>query len=771
MPRIFRIALTVFSASLLAAPLAVCQSASQSASQPAPLTVEAIFGHEPLTGTPPDGVTWSPDSKLLSYLEGGELIGVEAATGQRKVLVSQSRLAALNQAGGSEQDRDHRERYKMASYLWAPDSQHLLFDAGGRIWLYDLKSGIGIEAGFSGEASGDTPAFSPDGKAIAYVRDHGLTVVRSGDPGGNTAPVNIAPAPNANTMNGEVDWVYAEELAARQNFFWSPDSTHIACLQMNEEHVPQYPLTDWIPTHAKNEMQRYPQPSDPNPEVRVGVINARGGKTSWIRLPDDGGHESDGSSHEPSGSDHEYVPRFGWVDRHTVWIETLSRDQKHRAVYFADIAGSRDAVRMLDVADDKYLDDNYDVWVAGGAIVLISWKDGHSHIYLYSYDEGNPLSGPAAAPKQLTSGNWDVDAVLAVDAAHKTVFYTSNENAALEKQIARVNFFGERKQLTTAAGTHEGNISPDGTAFVDVFSTRMDPPRMSLCRPRNNDIDGECHEFWSSHPLDSYRIPAPVELTVKAADGTTLYATLLLPAGGRGIKSVPLIVNPYGGPGAQTVQNHWDSSLLFDALLAQRGFAVLHADNRGMAGRGREFEQAAYRDFGKVQLSDQLAALDAALEKFPQLDPKRLGWWGWSWGGTFTLYAMTHSDRFVAGVSVAPVTDWRNYDSIYTERYMGLPAEAADAYKAGSVVESATHLKGRLLLVHGTGDDNVHIENSVQFLDKLVDAGIPYDFQIFPRKTHAIAGPAARTELFNRIVAHFEQYLKPDTQPDANTEK
>jgi dipeptidyl-peptidase 4 len=189
---------------------------------------------------------------------------------------------------------------------------------------------------------------------------------------------------------------------------------------------------------------------------------------------------------------------------------------------------------------------------------------------------------------------------------------------------------------------------------------------------------------------------------------------------------------------------------------------VLHADNRGMAGQGRTFEQAAYHDFGPVQLEDQLTVVDAALAQYPQLDPKRLGWWGWSWGGTFTLYALTHSDRFRAGVSVAPVTDWRNYDSIYTERYMGLPTENPDQYHDDSVVNSAANLKGQLLIAHGTGDDNVHIENTVQFVQKLIEAGIPYDLQIFPRKTHSIAGSDARTELYDRILAQFEMYLKPE---------
>jgi dipeptidyl-peptidase 4 len=222
-----------------------------------------------------------------------------------------------------------------------------------------------------------------------------------------------------------------------------------------------------------------------------------------------------------------------------------------------------------------------------------------------------------------------------------------------------------------------------------------------------------------------------------------------------------LIVNPYGGPHEQRVANKWKDDLLFDELLAQHGFAVLHADNRGMGNRGRAFAQAAYRNFGPVQLEDQLTVVDAALDKYPQLDPKRLGWWGWSWGGTFTLYAMTHSDRFRAGVAVAPVTDWRDYDSVYTERYLSRPGDDPQGYRDFSVVNSAAKLKGHLLLVHGTGDDNVHMENTVQFVQKLIEAGIPYDLQIYPRKTHSIKGPDVRTHLYNRILAEFEEYLKP----------
>jgi dipeptidyl-peptidase-4 len=364
----------------------------------------------------------------------------------------------------------------------------------------------------------------------------------------------------------------------------------------------------------------------------------------------------------------------------------------------------------------------------------------------------------AAPPEvtQLTRGDWDVTAVSLVDPVRKIVYYTSNESNVLEQQLWQVGFDGKRKQLTTEPGYHEPNFAPTGAAFVDKYSTTMTPPQLSLCQ-----TGGQCRVFWSNRSLEPYKLREPEQLEVKAKDGTTLYAGILLPPGQTAAASVPLIVNPYGGPGPQTVADKWGGDgLLFDELLAQHGYAVLHVDNRGTGNRGRDFAEAVWHNFGAVQLDDQLAAVDAALAKYPQLDKNRLGWWGWSWGGTFTLYAMTHSDRFKAGVAVAPVTDWHNYDSIYTERYMSQPSDFPAGYKDFSVVNSAASLKGRLLLVHGTGDDNVHMENSMKFIQKLIEAGLPYDLQLYPRKTHSIAGPDVRTHLYNRILAHFEQYLK-----------
>jgi dipeptidyl-peptidase-4 len=712
------------------------------------LSVEAIFAHGALVPRAPDQLEWSPDGRHLAYLDGGALMDVDPVTGKTHVMVSAAKTGAFTGSDGSEQDRDHRARYNMASFLWAPDSAHLLFDADGRLWLYNLNSSTGIQIGSTGAASGDDPKFSPDGSSISFIRDHQLSVIHLREPG--TPTITLAPVPRSAAgaqdaiLNGEVDWVYEEELDTRSNYFWSPDSKNIVYLQTNETAVPRYPITDWIPSHAQVEWQSYPQAGDSNPAVRVGVVSAKGGKTAWVNLPIQEG---------------DYLPRFGWVNRNTVWIEAVSRDHKHRTVFFADTNYGA-ARKMLEIDDEKFLDEDYDVFAGGGAIVLSSWSDGHTHLYLYSYNQAKPLASEAKLEKQLTQGDFEVSDVYSVDPVRKLVAYASNQGNPLEQQIWEVDFNGESRQLSAGAGFHDAAFSPDGGVFADTYSTRAATPVVRLCHvAAKRESTQNCSVFWQTHALEGYRVKTPEQFEVKAHDGTTLYATLLMPAGSTNPATVPLIVNPYGGPHAQEVVNQWHDNLLFDNVLAEHGFAVLRADNRGMGGRGRVFAQAAFRNFGPVQLEDQLTVIDAALNKYPQLDPKRLGWWGWSWGGTFTLYTMTHSGRFRAGVAVAPVTDWRDYDSIYTERYLGLPAENANAYRDFSVVNSAAHLKGRVLIAHGTGDDNVHIENTVQFVQKLIEAGIPYDLQIYPRKTHSIDGDHVRTSLYNRILAQFEMYL------------
>lgn len=308
---------------------------------------------------------------------------------------------------------------------------------------------------------------------------------------------------------------------------------------------------------------------------------------------------------------------------------------------------------------------------------------------------------------------------------------------------------------------HFGDFADDGKHYVHTYNDTDSPPKTTVCA-----VGAACNPLWEARSVAEYNLAPTKFLEFKADDGTTLYGRLLLPPNPPAEGKIPVIVNIYGGPAAQMVLKAWGgSSSLFDQILARKGFAIFAVDNRGTPNRGRKFETAIRREFGAIELKDQLTALDQLLTQYPQLDKDRIAIWGWSNGGSMTVYAMTHSDRFRAGVAVAPVTNQINYDSIYTERYMSEPSAFPAGYKDFSVVNSAASLKGRLLLVHGTGDDNVHMANSVQFIQKLIEAALPYDLQIYPRKTHSIAGPDVRTHLFNRILNQFEQYLKPLPEP------
>ena len=342
------------------------------------------------------------------------------------MLVSRAKLAALSGAPTNETDNDHRDRYKMASYLWAPDSAHLLFDSNGRLWLYDLHNGTGVQIGFTGIASGDDPKFSPNGELLSFVREHGLSVLRLKDP--ELPPTIVAPPPNQAVLNGEVDWVYEEELDTRSNYFWSPDSKSLGLSpDQRDAKWRSIPSPTGFPPTRQVNLQHYPQPGDPNPDVRVGVVGAGGGKTVWIKLPI-----------QPA---HDYIPRFGWVDRKTLWIETLTRDHKHRDLYFADaVTGA--AHPVLQFTDDKFFDDNYDISVGYGSIVLTNWSDGHNHLYLYSYNQADAFSGDGqagAAAHQRRLRGWRGSRRRP---RTKLIHYASNEGnlfgtAALAGELCR----------------------------------------------------------------------------------------------------------------------------------------------------------------------------------------------------------------------------------------------------------------------------------------------------------------------------------------------
>jgi len=731
------------------------------------LTIETIFADGGVTGRAPETIQWSPDGSKVSFVqrddsgEQGQLWYVDVATGEKKVLVSDVKLAQL--APPTSKIRDEREkerlnRYHVAAYSWSPDSKHLLFDAHGQLWYYSLDTGTAVQVTTSPQASED-PKFSPDGKRLAYVRQHNLYVRPVSGDGSERALLNEdkdkhkkkdkedceAKEGEGDILNGEVDWLYAEELAVRSNYFWSPEGGEILFLQMDETRVPSYPITDWLPTHAHVDQEKYPQPGDPNPTVRLGVVSHDGGKPLWIKLTDD---------------DDTYVPRFGWIREDWAWAEVLNRRQDVMELYFINTKSgkTRRVLREEEPGAWVNVNDDFRVLKSGDRFLWTSWQDGHTHIYLYSYDGRDPLAGDAKMKRQLESGDYEVLSVNGVDEDSGTVFFTANKDDPRQEKLFSVKLDGSGMQAASREpGSNAANFAKDHKHYVETHSAALSPPKTSVCA-----ASGECTKIWEGRSVADFDLIRPKMLELKAEDGTLLYGYLILPpyVDAGAIGKIPVIDFIYGGPAGQTVADAWGGSrMLFHEMLAKEGFAVFSVDNRGTPNRGKKFSTALRSQFGGVELKDQLTSLEQLYTAYPQLDRARTGIWGWSNGGSMTLYALTHSDRFKAGIAVAPISNQRNYDSTYTERYMGLPKDNANGYD-DSTVSAAGNLRGHLLLVHGTSDDNVHFQNTIQMTDALIKAGKQFRMMLYPNKTHGISGTETQRQLFRMMQEFWEGELK-----------
>jgi dipeptidyl-peptidase-4 len=512
---------------------------------------------------------------------------------------------------------------------------------------------------------------------------------------------------------------------------------------MDESQVPSYPIVDWIPTHPHVDPERYPKAGDPNPTVRLGVVNNSGGKVRWIKLTDD--YDT-------------YVPRFGWIREDWAWAEVLNRKQNVMDLYFIDAKSGKSRKVLTESSDDAWVNvnDDFRILKSGGRFLWTSWRDGHTHIYLYSFNSQDPLSADPKLERQLESGDYEVIEISGVNEDSGQVFYIANKDDPRQMKLFSAKLDGSgSSSLSTEDGNYAATFADDGKHYIETHSATLVPPRISVCATGR-----ACQTIWESRSVSAYNPIAPKPLEFKAEDGTVLYGYLILPRNVEAGQKIPLIVNVYGGPAGQTVENAWGgTNALFHQILANEGFAIFSVDNRGTPNRGKKFSAAFRLQSGGIELKDQLTALDQLYAQFPQLDAARTGIWGWSNGGFMTLYALTHSDRFKAGISVAPVTSWRNYDSIYTERYMGLLKENTANYD-NSVVNVAGNLHGSLLLVHGTSDDNVHFQNTVQMSDALIKAGKQFRLMLYPNKTHGISGVAARTQLFHMMEDFWNKELK-----------
>ncbi|MGB6546240.1 MAG: DPP IV N-terminal domain-containing protein [Candidatus Acidiferrales bacterium] len=745
------------SALVLAAGLAARANA-QEAKPPAPLTVERIYAGPSLAGRELTDIAWSPDGSRVTFLQDGAPSGgarpemwiADAATGQQHVMLDQDHLAKLLGPAVSRGQQTGLGRVTPPSYFWAPDGKAVLFASASELVWYDIAtqaSRILVRA--QAEAADnegddaadlDDPKISPDGHWVSFLRDHDVWVVNVA-----TGQMHaVTQGGSEPVRHGELDWIYPEELDLHTAYWWSPDSTRIAFLQLDERAVTRYPLVNELDPRGTPVYERYPAAGDPNPIAKIGVIAIAGGQTRWM---DTG---SDSSS---------LLARVAWLpDSKRVAIERLNRAQTQLDLLFDD-AATGTAATILSERDKNWINvsDILYFFTDGRRFIWSSERSGFRHLYLYGVN-GTPVT-------QLTHGDWEVESLEGVDEANQIAYYISTEKSPLERQLYRVALSGGTPvPITHETGTHEIVMAPVGCAhFVDTASAAMTPPHESLDR-----ADGTVETVLNENhfvELDADHL-SPVEfITIPGADGTPLNASVIKPPDFDPARKYPVLVHYYGGPGAQEVLDEWGAGtnweiFLWHEVMAQKGFVVFTLDNRGTSGRGHAFETPIARHFGAIEMADQLAGV-AWLKQQPWADTSRMGIWGWSYGGYLTCYLMLNAPGvFRAGFAVGPVTDWRFYDTIYTERYMGTPQNNAAGYRESSVLDKAGALQGKLLIAHGTDDDNVHFGQTVSLANSFVRAGKYAEYQIYAGRGHGLGDAEARVHLFNRATQFFLDNVK-----------
>ncbi len=700
------------------------------------LTVELVSNPSEIISPHISRIQWRPGTDEVTYVRPAGSEG-SSATVLDIYDAANRKERVLLQPSGETSVLD------LNSYLWSPKGDSILFVGGNDLWIYDVQTGTARRLTHD-DAVKELPTFSPAGDRVAFVEENDLYVVEI-----STGRVTrLTRDGSATVYNGKLDWVYEEELANRAGspaYQWSPDGKMIAYLRLDDGPVPQYPITSYLSTHVTLHEERFPQAGDPNPVPSLHVVMVGEGNPQDRTFP------------LPPNA--EYIgPNFSWTpDSEAVAILTMNRHQNDLSVHAWEPFGGSD--RVLVEEKDHYWINSLDppfFLKDGKRFLWLSERDGWLHLYLYARD--------GELVKKLTSGDWMIDHPLfsdvpmfEVDEPGGWVYFSSTDLDPLERQLWRVRLDGSGlERLTQRAGSHALNLSPDGKFLVDSFSNSTTPPETFLLR-----ADGELVATLDKpvNHLDEYALGQVQDVELKARDGETLYARLTKPPDFNPATKYPVIVYVYGGPHVQMVRDEWSTPGLLDDLFAQEGFLVWTLDNHGSWGRGHKWESAIFEHMGRPELEDQLTGIDY-LKSLPYVDASRIGIRGWSYGGYMTLYSLTHApDVFKCGAAGGPVTDWKFYDSIYTERYMRTPAENPEGYREASPLEAAANLRAKVLLIHGAEDDNVHMQNTMNFINALVNDGKPFALYIQPGQKHGFTGLTVTTYLNRRLLEFFKRNL------------
>jgi dipeptidyl-peptidase-4 len=673
---------------------------------------------------------WSPDGKTFLFPSGNALQIYDCATKTSKELVSTETLdaAAVKMPEEGAFGWTNR-RVDSGGVEFSASGKEVLYSTGGDLFLIHVETGKWEQLTKTPVAEEDAK-LSPDGKMVAFRRASDLYTIEIA----SGKETRLTHDGSETLLNGELDWVYPEELELGTAYWWSPDSKSIAFLQFDTSREPVVPHEDVLGVRVRYEPERYPQVGENNADVHMGVVPAAGGPTRWLEVGD---------------TRNSYlIARAGWMpDSRSVYVVRMNRVQNQLELLSIDVESNM-RTAILREADPYWinLDGEVRFLKDGKRFLWTSEKDGYRHIYLHSID-GKEL-------KQLTKGEWEVRSIVSFD--EERVLYLSDEGNPLEQHLFSVKLNGSGKQrLDKTEGTH--HVSGAGAYYLDTYSTLQSPPRTTL--HSSDGVELGVYREANTKVMDEFEILPTEIVTFKGADGTELRGRIIKPKGFQAGKKYPVIVDVYGGPGVMLpVRNAWPG-VGMDQVYAHQGYVIWECENRGGQGRGHRFETAIFRNLGAAELADQLAGVKY-LVSLGFADEKRIGIHGWSYGGFMTLNALLNApDVFRAGISGAPVTSWMNYDTIYTERYMGLPKENMKAYKKTALTPKAVNLKARLMLVHNYEDDNVLFQNSLQMTNALQNAGKQFEYMLYSQKTHGVSGAAA-DQMNASMLDFFERNLK-----------
>ncbi|MGI4739004.1 MAG: DPP IV N-terminal domain-containing protein [Janthinobacterium lividum] len=716
------------------------------AQQKQAITLEAIWNTPTFQPAGVPGFDWLRDGRYYAALSRhGSLQQYSVATGlPTATLVAGSDLAL------------HGQRLDLDGYHFNADEQKVLFStdtepiyrhsAQATYYVFDRHTRQLTPLSAGGKQGYAT--FSPDGQRVAFTRANNLFVKDLAS--GQETAVTTTGVRNQ-LIHGSADWVYEEEFGFAQGFFWSPDSRQLAYYTFDESQVPEYDMQRWGSLYPTEYRYKYPKAGEKNSVVSVSSYDVASART--VRM--DVGPEPD-----------QYLPRVQWTTAPGVLsIERLNRLQNKLELLHTDARTGQSRVVLTDT-NPAYVDINDDLrYLPGGQQFLFtSEKDGYLHLYLHD------MSGRLV--RQLTSGPWEITAVNGFNPKTGYVYYTSTEGSALQRHLWRVHLSGKGKQRLSDAGggTDEVSLSPDTRYFLNEHSAAGVPAITSLREGATGKLVKTLEDnALLRQTLARYDLGKFEFFSFTNAEGVGLNAWMLKPSNFDPAKKYPVLMHVYGGPsfGSISTQTVLDNAgggtsfnnYLWHNMLTEQGYIVVSVENRGTSGRGSAFRKATYANLGKLETNDQA---DGAryLATLPYVDKTRIGIWGWSFGGYMTSLAMTkNADLFKMGIAVAPVTNWRYYDTIYTERFLQTPQQNPGGYDNNSPVQFAQNLRGKFLLVHGTGDDNVHFQNSIAFVDALIRANKDFQTLYYPNRNHGIYGGNTRLHLYRQLTNFVKDNL------------